>query len=420
MFTNVLDAINYIENIKRKEKRKDLSRMYKALNLLNNPQNNFKVIHITGTNGKGSVCSYISNILKLAGYNVGTFISPYVVKFNERIMYNLEYISDDDLIKYTNIIYKIKEKLEKEEDEVITFFEFITLMGILYFSDKKVDYAVIEVGIGGLLDATNIFLNATRLITNIGYDHMNTLGNTLEEIALNKLGIVHKNDTLITTVNSNLLPLFKEYCKKNNSNMLWINNDIKDINVSLLGTDFKYKGITLKSSLIGYHQAYNASLAIECINNLNLNISQNLIKEGIKKTSWPGRFEVIHNEPKIILDGAHNIDGINVLVKSLKLIVNKKIPVLFTALKDKEVSKMIKKLEEIASQFIFTTIDDTRALTLEELNFDTKIPYKIIPSYIDSLNYIIENLKEEDLVLVCGSLHFTSKVLTFFKKMKKV
>lgn len=418
MFLNVTDTINYIENIKRKEKRQDLSRMYKALNLLGNPQNNFKVIHISGTNGKGSVCSYISNILKLRGYNVGTFISPYVVKFNERIMYNLEYISDDDLIKYANIIYNIKQKLEQEEDEVITFFEFITLMGILYFSDKKVDYAVVEVGIGGVLDATNVFNSALRLITNIGYDHMNTLGNTKEEIALKKLGIVHNNDTLVTTVDESLLTIFKYYTNNLNSKMIWINNDIKDINISLNGTSFTYKDINYQTSLIGIHQAYNASLAIEAINQLNLNIDNNIIKEGLKNTYWPGRLEVVYNKPKILLDGAHNIDGITLLVKSIKLLTNKKIPVLFTALKDKEVNKMVSILEEITSNFIFTTLEDTRALNKEELNFNTNVESKIIPSYLDSLNYILDNFKEEELVLVCGSLHFTSKLLTFFKKMK--
>lgn len=419
MFINVINAINYIENIKRKEKRQDLSRMHKALKLLNNPEKNFKVIHISGTNGKGSVCSYISNILKLAGYNIGTFISPYVVKFNERIMYNLEYISDDDLIKYANIIYDIKQKLEQEEDEVITFFEFVTLMGILYFSDKKVDFVVMEVGIGGILDATNVFSRALRLITNVGYDHMNTLGSTLEEIALKKLGIVHNNDTLITTVDESLLPIFNDYTKNLNSKMIWINNDIKDINVSLTGTTFKYKEINFKSSLIGYHQAFNASLAVEAINQLNLNIDNNIINEGLNNTCWKARLEVVYDKPKILLDGAHNIDGVMSLVKSIKLLTNKKIPVLFTALKDKEVHKMISILEEITSEFIFTTLDDTRALKEDELIFNTNVASKIIPSYLDSLNYILDNFKEKDLVLICGSLHFASKVITFFEKMKK-
>lgn len=414
MFKNKDDAIFYIENIKRKEKRTNLNRMHRALEMLGNPERAYKVIHVAGTNGKGSTVSYLTNILMEAGFSVGSFISPYVIKFNERIMYNLSYISDEDLVKYANIIYDLKLKLE-EEDEVITFFEFITLMGLLYFKDKHVEFAVVEVGLGGVLDATNIFDHALRIITNIGFDHMNALGNTLSEIAEKKLGILHENEKLISAVDESLLKQFENHSKELNSCLYWVNKDIKDIEESFNGVSFKYKNEEFRTPLLGIFQAYNAALAIEAVRQIMPGISSRTIQSALDKTVWPGRLQIIKHKPIILIDGGHNIHGIDAVVKSIKGLTNQKIHVLFTALKDKEIDKMLRALDEIASDYIFTTINDSRASSIMDILAVNQKPYKAIDDYKEALSYL-DNFGPDEIILVTGSLHFISLVINFLKK----
>ncbi len=414
MFKNKDEAIFYIENIKRKEKRTNLNRMHRALEMLGNPERAYKVIHVAGTNGKGSTVSYLTNILMEAGFSVGSFISPYVIKFNERIMYNLSYISDEDLVKYANIIYDLKLKLE-EEDEVITFFEFITLMGLLYFKDKHVEFAVVEVGLGGVLDATNIFDHALRIITNIGFDHMNALGNTLSEIADKKLGILHENEKLISAVDESLLKQFEDHSKELNSCLYWVNKDIKDIEESFNGVSFKYKNEEFRTPLLGIFQAYNAALAIEAVRQIMPGISSRTIQSALDKTVWPGRLQIIKHKPIILIDGGHNIHGIDAVVKSIKGLTNQKIHVLFTALKDKEIDKMLRALDEIASDYIFTTINDSRASSIMDILAVNQKPYKAIDDYKEALSYL-DNFGPDEIILVTGSLHFISLVINFLKK----
>lgn len=414
MFKNKDEAIFYIENIKRKEKRTNLNRMHRALEMLGNPERAYKVIHVAGTNGKGSTVSYLTNILMEAGFSVGSFISPYVIKFNERIMYNLSYISDEDLVKYANIIYDLKLKLE-EEDEVITFFEFITLMGLLYFKDKHVEFAVVEVGLGGVLDATNIFDHALRIITNIGFDHMNALGNTLSEIADKKLGILHENEKLISAVDESLLKQFEDHSKELNSCLYWVNKDIKDIEESFNGVSFKYKNEEFRTPLLGIFQACNAALAIEAVRQIMPGISSRTIQSALDKTVWPGRLQIIKHKPIILIDGGHNIHGIDAVVKSIKGLTNQKIHVLFTALKDKEIDKMLRALDEIASDYIFTTINDSRASSIMDILAVNQKPYKAIDDYKEALSYL-DNFGPDEIILVTGSLHFISLVINFLKK----
>lgn len=414
MFKNKDEAIFYIENIKRKEKRTNLNRMHRALEMLGNPERAYKVIHVAGTNGKGSTVSYLTNILMEAGFSVGSFISPYVIKFNERIMYNLSYISDEDLVKYANIIYDLKLKLE-EEDEVITFFEFITLMGLLYFKDKHVEFAVVEVGLGGVLDATNIFDHALRIITNIGFDHMNALGNTLSEIADKKLGILHENEKLISAVDESLLKQFEDHSKEVNSCLYWVNKDIKDIKESFNGVSFKYKNEEFRTPLLGIFQAYNSALAIEAVRQIMPDISSRTIQSALDKTVWPGRLQIIKHKPIILIDGGHNIHGIDAVVKSIKGLTNQKIHVLFTALKDKEIDKMLRALDEIASDYIFTTINDSRASSIMDILAVNQKPYKAIDDYKEALSYL-DNFGPDEIILVTGSLHFISLVINFLKK----
>lgn len=413
-FQNVHEAILWIESQVKFKPKTDLTRMHLACLSLGNPQNDYKIIHVAGTNGKGSVASYLTTVLMKTD-KVGRFTSPYIVKFNERISINLEMIDDIHLLQYINFIYDFNEQFFDQHHERLSFFELITLIGFLYFKDQKVDYVVLEVGIGGLLDSTNVVNSQLALITNIGFDHMNTLGNTLEEIALNKLGIVKNGVTLITSVDESLKPLFTEYTKKVGSDVHFIEDDsIKLINQDPL--EFKYEYHRYKLQLKGLHQVKNAALAIKAINYLEPKMPLHVIKEGIKETFWPGRFEVMRENPLIILDGAHNTHGIEALLKTTSEIYkDKQVHFIFCAMADKETRQMLEMLSKKASSITLTHFDYKRVSPLEDLISQTPIEQKY--AYNDAFEAIEQTLKRvssNDVIIITGSLYFVSLVRPYF------
>ena len=410
MFNDVVDAIYWIEHIKRKDKRENLNRMRKFLSLLNNPQKDYKTIHIAGTNGKGATCQIASSILINAGHTVGRFVSPYVLRFNERIVVNNEEISDSDLLRLTNLIYPVVEKYNIEHNDIIPFFEVVTALGFLYFKEKNCDIACIECGLGGDLDATNIIDSKVCVIPSIGYDHMKTLGNTLEEIAIHKLGIVKKGAHLICGVDKSLYNLFDNYTTRVGATLTKINSSDLNTQINLDYTKFNYKGIEYKTNLIGSFEALNSALAIEAATTIDSNIDINIIKKTLLNIFWPGRMEVISKNPLIFLDGGHNISAIEKVVETIKLLkLNKNITVLYTALSDKESDKVIKKLEEVASSFVITTLNDPRAKDPNVLLSEVSIKNKeIILNPIEALNKSVNNLSNNDCLLIIGSLHFVS------------
>lgn len=415
MFTNSVEAIDYIEHIKRKEKRENLNRMKKALEILGNPHKAYKIIHIAGTNGKGSTVSYFSKILENMNYRVGSFISPYVIKFNERIMINGRYIDDDDLVCCANRVKKVADIIYNEDNDVVTFFEFVTLMGFLYFKDKGCDYAVVEVGMGGILDATNVVDACLCVITNIGFDHMNSLGNTLFEIADKKLGIVKKENTLVTSVIKPLRPYFNEKLKNITDDIYYI--DAPTTSLTFDGTRFTYKGVEYILPLIGAFQASNAMLAIKGIELLFGEIDSNLIQRSFNQVKWPGRMMVLQKNPYVIADGGHNIHGISAVVESMqRLKGNQVVKVLYTALADKDSTKMIEKLEEIADSFIFTSIPDARKADPASLAELSVKPHTIIDDYKLALDKAVSSIKENEILLITGSLHFISLVINYLNK----
>jgi len=293
MFNNFTEAREWIETQKRFGEKLDLSKMRLACAKLNHPENSFRSVHVAGTNGKGSTVNYIKNILDDAGFKVGVYTSPFVLKFNERIGIGQEFISDEDVVKYASFLRNFRDRLLTEDNEALTFFEIITLMAFMYFRDQKVDFAVIEVGLGGTLDATNVITPEVSCITNISYDHMKQLGNTLESIALNKLGIVKDGIPLVTSIeNKSLFPLFSEVVAKNNTRMKIV--DLSLISNVKIGeeTTFMYRTEEYRLKMAGMHQVKNAVLAIEAIRILrlkdNLTITEDNIRNGLAVTSWPG------------------------------------------------------------------------------------------------------------------------------------
>ncbi len=411
MFTNVLEAINWLENIKRKDKRTDLSRITKILNDFDNPQKNYMKIHVTGTNGKGSVCHILNTCLQTK-YKVGVFSSPYIVKFNERIKFNNEYIEDDILLQFINEVYVYSEKYNKENDDIIPFFELTFLISLLYFKFKKVDIAIIEVGVGGLLDSTNCFNYELSLITNVGLDHTATLGDNLESISNHKLGILKEGNTLYTSVDEELIPHFKKYCRKNKVKQNYIiKKDISIIKQSITNTTFIYNDFTFTTSLLGVHQVFNLSLAINVLNDY-FKFSYFEINKFIKNITFNGRFEIISTNPLTIVDGAHNIDGITSLVSTVKALFNEKVNFCFAAMKDKETEKMINQIESVAKTISFTQINYYR--TQEALEFKSNL--ENVNYYTNIEDAIKELQNKNETVIYTGSLYFISEIRKILSK----
>lgn len=416
MFNTIDEALDWLYNQKKLSKRENLDRIKTcAAELSINPA--YKIIHIAGTNGKGSTASYIKNILKNTGKHIGFFVSPFVVCFNERIQINDRYISNAEIMHYTNLLYEYSKNYYDKYNDVIPFFELTLLMALLYFKDRNIDIAVIECGVGGLLDATNFLKTDLAIITNIGYDHMNTLGNTLDEIANHKLGILKDNMTLLTTVDESLKSKFKEYAKNKNSKVIFTDEYVSNINLKDK-TYFKYKGAEFSSSLIAKYQAYNASLAIEAAKIIEPTIPDDLINYGLNTVKWPGRMEILSKEPRIILDGAHNIHGISALVDTLKDYKYSKIKIVFSALNDKAFDKMLNSLDEVASEYYFTSMIDLRATDPIEFTKYTIKPFKLINDYKNAIDTAIAELLDDEVLLITGSLHFISMVREYYYNKK--
>lgn len=418
MFNNIIDAEKWIESVKRFGDKLDLSRMELACEMLNHPELSFKTIHVGGTNGKGSTVTYLKNILLEQGYNIGTYTSPYVVRFNERITYNGNDITDDEFLKYINEVYKLQQEYFKKYNDIITFFELITLISFMYFRDLPIDFVIYEVGLGGTLDATNVIVPEISVITNISYDHMNVLGNTLESIALNKLGIVKEGIPLVTSVDQDELEdLFVNYTNKLHSDLYYSNSfDIANINYSEQSS-FDIDGETYSINMLGTHQVTNAALAIKVIEILNqekqIDVPASTIRNGLLKASWPGRLERFGN---VIIDGAHNIGGMNALKDSITtLFKDKYIKAVFTVMADKETFDIIQVLDSFVDEVYYTEFDCERCEKAINLFSLSSHPNKHLDTDVVELVKKLKDVKENELLLITGSLYFISLVRKLLK-----
>ncbi|WP_064092518.1 bifunctional folylpolyglutamate synthase/dihydrofolate synthase [Rossellomorea aquimaris] len=417
-------AVEWIHSRLRLGIKPGLQRMEHLLKELGQPHKTLKTIHIGGTNGKGSTVTYIRNVLEECGYTVGTFTSPYFEVFNERISTNGQPISDEKLTLLVERIKPIAEKMESSEWGAPSEFEIITAMSFVYFAEiDKVDFVLYEVGLGGRLDSTNIITPLLSIITSIGMDHMSFLGNTLAEIASEKAGIIKERVPVVSGVlQKGACAVIKQKAEEMESEVYQLGEAFFADRQSLLktGEHFFYESssqaTTFEISMIGTHQIYNAAVAIKALEILQeigqINCSQKEIKAGLMRAYWPGRMEKVSENPEVYMDGAHNPEGVKALVQTLKeRFQHKKITVLFSALKDKQLKPMIEELEEAVDCIGFTSFQFPRVASSEELyhlsTHKKKINILEWESFIEDKLLLMD---ENEVLFITGSLYFLSEV----------
>ena len=401
---NYKETLDYIHSLGKFTLPAGLERIEKVLAMLGNPQNRFKSIHIAGTNGKGSVSAFVSSVFKTAGYKTGLFISPFIIDFRERIQINGEFISESDLVFYSQRVMETGAELNE--------FEFITAVAFLYFKEQNIDVLVCETGLGGRLDATNTLRNlACTVITKIGLDHTAILGDNIEEIAGEKCGILQNCPTVTTPYQ----PQEALDVIKSKSNNLII-PDISKTEILNDGT-YTYKGEEFRISLKGDFQIENSLVAIECIKNSGFDISYDSIFKGLKNTSFPARLEVISEKPLVLLDGAHNPDGARVLAKEIGKLVEKPVAII-GMMRDKNACVVLETvLKNCKSAIAVAVPENPRSLKAEELCLTAQKYCPCITA--DSLLSALKITDGEDIVIF-GSLYLASSIRPLLLKKYKI
>ncbi len=395
----------------------------RMLKKLGDPQRSFNCIHIAGTNGKGSIASWLATTLRNAGRKVGLYTSPHLVKFNERIQINGRPIEDDRVIS----LYETVHEANQGERQA-TFFEFATAMALYEFSHRKVDWAIIETGMGGRLDATNIILPKLSIITNISLEHQAYLGDTLEEIAAEKAGIIKPNVPVVTGVEQpGVIQVVEEASRKNNSPCYRKDKDFRIQPTS--DRTFDYDGINcqikdLTIGLAGNHQLDNAALvlaACEQLRRLGVDISDEAIQTSLLENHWPGRLEKVMDRPHVILDGAHNLTAAQVLADYIEQkFCRTRTTLVVGILDDKPYEAMLNILVPVCSKVILTQPKINRALapqTLLPIVLPLNDKVEIIPDVSGALQTAIAQSRPEDAVCVAGSLYVVGEAKEALEKM---
>lgn len=422
MFHTYDEALHWIHSRLRLGIKPGLKRMEWMLERLEHPEKKLKSIHIGGTNGKGSTLTFLRTILQEEGLKIGTFTSPYFEHFNERISVNGVSIEDKDIVTLTNLIIPLSDELEKTELGAPTEFEVITAMSFYYFAYiNPVDIVIYEVGLGGRFDSTNVIEPVLSIITSIGLDHTQILGETYGEIAFEKAGIIKKDTPILTVVKqSEALEVIRSKANEENAELYQLGETffIEDHHSIHTGERFTYRDSTMKIedleiSMLGQHQTENAALAV--LASKLLDVKEDSIRQGLRNAYWPGRLDIISTEPLIIMDGAHNEEGMDSLVTELsKRYKERKIHVIFAALGDKKLDNMIEKIDKIAEQITFVDFDFPRAAKAETLfSISTAKQKKVEKDWRQAVSDQISQLKNNEMLVITGSLYFLSEVKPF-------
>ncbi|MEK6563196.1 MAG: folylpolyglutamate synthase/dihydrofolate synthase family protein, partial [Candidatus Binatota bacterium] len=392
-----------------------LHRVERVLSLFGHPERRYPAFHIAGTNGKGSVAAMLHRILAAEGYRVALYTSPHVVSFTERIRVGDQEISQEEVVELAE---EIKRRSAKE-GVGLTFFEFVTVMALVYFARRKVEVAVVEVGLGGRLDATNLVLPSVSIITTISKDHEAYLGSDLLSIAREKGGIIKEGVPVVCgSLPPEVAELLREMAGLKGSASYFLGSDfsfaIKD------GGLFDYKGLNwnlkgLSLALQGRYQRGNAALVLKAleVGKKDFPVKEGALREGLRTVFWPGRFEVVRRHPMVILDGAHNGEGVKVLVDEIRNFLGvKKVKLLFAVMEDKDWASMLGELSEIASEAVLSRVPMQRGADPWRVRevIGEKIPAIVLEEPAKALRFVLERAGPEDVVLVTGSLYLLGEV----------
>jgi dihydrofolate synthase/folylpolyglutamate synthase len=413
------DAVDWLFQVRRFGSERTLDPIHRLTKMLGDPQNSFKAIQITGTNGKGSTSVMIASILRAAGYSVGLYTSPHLEKFTERIVVGGEKIQEKDVVRLTKLIRPLVENLNSEPERVRPlFFDIVTAMAFKYFEEKHVDFAVLEVGMGGRLDATNIVQPLVSVITNISLEHTQVLGDTVLKIAYEKAGIIKNDSVLVTATQDNSVYAFFEItCKRLNTEIHRVGDDIKfqRLDEDLDGQSFTVDGLrgsyTLRTPLLGGYQLYNAATAVAAVESLsryNINVSGSAIAEGFAKVEWPGRLEVMQRSPLVVLDSAKDTEATRALAEAVEELPHRKLITIVSISSDKNIPKMIANLARVTDYFVVTSHSVMgRAANSETLGREIEKqgrPWESVDKVGNAVERAIKKAGKRDMILVAGSV----------------
>lgn len=382
---------------------------------LGNPQDQVKTVHITGTNGKGSTSYYLATLLKKAGQKTGLFVSPYVYRFNERIQLNNQDISDQDLVKAANKVQAAFEEIQKEDNDFsLVTFEYEVAIAFVYFADQKCDYAVIEVGIGGEHDKTNVITPEASIITTIGLDHEQIIGPTIQDIAREKSGIIKRNRPVVLgNVPQEVLPILKQKAEKEQAPLYQLGRDFEvKLDEQIVYSDNEHE---LAFKLRPQVEGFDIAIAVRTFFLLDLPLTNEKVEQAIDQTVIPGRYQVLQTKPLIILDGAHNIQAMTNLLETVHQLVEKSqghLHALVTMMKDKDLEQVFALFKQ-NDDVLLTTLDYPRVAKQNDFPIDVQRRYNYERDYQRGFTTLKNKMADNDILLVTGSFYLVSAILNW-------
>jgi dihydrofolate synthase/folylpolyglutamate synthase len=410
------DALDYLYRLQWHGIQPGLERMERLLRIIDHPERKYRSVHIGGTNGKGSTAATVASILRRGGYRVGLYTSPHLIDFSERIRVSGKPIEPEQIVRLTNLLRKRIEEKDPELTTALTFFEFTTAMAFLYFAETKVDIAVVEVGLGGRFDATNLLTPLVTAITHIDLDHERYLGATIVQIASEKAGIIKAGIPVVTgATQPEVLALFEQVAQSKGAPLLRLDHEIK-----VEGDRperFLYRGARerqVHSPLLGQHQVRNTAVALGVIEQLQskgVPLSEEAILDGVLRVEWPGRLEVIRQRPLILLDGAHNPSGARALAEFLNRVDparRGKHWMIAGIMRDKNIPDILAPLLPWADEIVLTRPDIERAAEPDLLvsSIQKQPPIQTVREQVpDAIGYVESLLRPEDTLIITGSLY---------------
>lgn len=400
-----------------------LDNIRKLLSLLGEPHRDLRVLHVTGTNGKGSVCAYVASALRKAGYRVGLYTSPHLVRFNERIRVDGEEIADEDVLRlWRDMSPAVEAVAGRDKVNHPTFFEVTTAMAFQYFRERKVDVAVVEVGMGGRMDATNVVDGRVAVVTRVGLEHTEHLGKTVTRIAREKAGII-KPGAKAVTVDQEVLPIIAARCREVGASLTVLGRDVevKPLANDLRGQSVRVSGIfgalDLRTSLAGSFQAENVGLAVTALSELRragFEIPDEAIRTGIATTEWAGRLQIVREHPTVLVDGAHNGPAVRALADSLEeLLPGQRFLLVIGVLNDKDLDAFAASLGPRAKRVFACRPKTHRAFSAEEVAdaFRAHAEAAAVPPVVEAIDAALATARPEDVVLITGSIYVAGEAL---------